>query len=201
MTMTTVMNDFRSNRFQALALGLLAMATTVAATEFPATLDTFDDPMGTSLETPRLLVTDAAMGGASTASPVYEAGILRMEGTLAPARGQPGFVSFVLLLDPEGKPQGLGGYDGIEIRIRLLKGILSVLAASADIQNFDYHASPVSRSREFQTIRIPFRSMKRQWSEPVVLDLATVTSINFVASGLQAGEFLYEIDAVGFYKH
>jgi hypothetical protein len=201
MNKKTVLNARMSMRFPALMLGIVLLASSGTGAGFPATLDTFDDAGSTSLNTPRIVVTDAAMGGASTGTPDYQDGILRMEGNLSPARGQPGFVSLVLLLDPQGAPQSLDGYDGIEIRVRLITGTLSVQAASAAIQNFDYHALPVSRSKEFHTVRIPFRKMKRQWSEQVALDPATLTSINFVAAGVQAGAFLYEIDAVGFYKN
>jgi len=184
-----------------LALGLFSLASTTVATDFPAVLDAFEDAGQTSVNTPRFVVTDSSIGGNSTAKPAYQDGVLRMEGSLVPARGQPGFASFVLLLDPEGKPQDLSGYKGIEMRIRLLEGTLSVLAASSEIQNFDYHATPITRSKEFKVVRIPFKNLKRVWSEPTALNLETITSINLVASGMQAGNYVYEIDSVGFYKN
>jgi hypothetical protein len=183
-----------------LVLGLLLSAGSIAAADIPELLDGFEKPGATSLDTPRLVITDAELGGRSAADPVYREGIVLMEGSIAPARGQPGFVSFVLMLDPEGKPRDLSSYNGIEMRIRVLEGSLSVLAASSEILNFDYHAAPIARSGAFEVVRIPFKSLKRVWSKPVPLNLKTVTSINFVASGMQAGRFLYEIDSVGFYK-
>ncbi|NDV63409.1 hypothetical protein G0Q06_13165 [Puniceicoccales bacterium CK1056] len=183
-----------------LLLGSIAMAGTVGATDFPPILDAFEDAGSTSVETPRFVITDAELGGNSTATQVYQDGVMRMEGTIEPARGQPGFVSFVMLLGPQGQPQDLSGYEGIEMRIRLLKGTLNVLAASSEIQNFDFHAKTITRSKEFQVVRIPFKSLKRVWSEPTALNLQTITSINLVASGMQAGGFVFEIDSVGFYK-
>lgn len=183
-----------------LALGLFSFAGTSLATGFPSTLDTFEDPGISSAKTPRLIITDAEMGGSSKAEAVYKEGILRMDGSILPARGQPGFVSLVLLLSPEGKPQNLSGYTGIEIRMRLLKGNLSILAASSEIENFDYHATPVTRSGDFRVIQVPFKGLKRMWSESTPLNLETITSINIVASGMQPGDFLYEIDSIGFYE-
>jgi hypothetical protein len=183
-----------------LALGLCSFTCSLPAADFPELLDGFDESAQTAVGTPRLLITDSGIGGNSAATPVYEDGLIRVEGTLAPARGQPGFVSLVLLLAEGGAPQNLSAYDGIEIRIRALKGTLSVLAASSEIQNFDYHATPITRSKKWQVIRVPFKSLKRVWSENTALNLETITSINFVAAGMQTDRFVYEIDSVGFYQ-
>lgn len=191
--------QFLNARCGQFALLLCSLAGPAVAATFPAKLDNFDAADLTTVGTPRLLVTDAQMGGQSAANPAYQEGILRMEGSLAPARGQPGFVSLVLLLDAQGKAQNLEPYSGIEIRIRVMEGSLSVLAASSQIQNFDFHATAIKRSADFQRLRIPFKVLKRMWSEPTKLDISTITSINFVASGVQNQRFLYEIDSVGFY--
>lgn len=188
----------RSGLAVALA-ALVGVATTVSA-EVPATLDTFDRADATSLGTMRLPINDAELGGKSGATPTFADGTMRMEGTIAPGRGQPGFVSLVLLLSPQGEVQDLSAYEGIRLRVRVTKGNLSVLAASSEIQNFDYHTAPIARTgKEFKELKIPFAAMKRIWSEQTPLNLATITSINLVASGLQPGAFDYEVDEIGFY--
>lgn len=166
----------------------------------PSVLDGFADPEKTDLDTTRMLITDEQIGGKSQAIPTYEEGILKMEGSIAPSRGQPGFISLVLLMNPLGLTEDLSEYEGIELRIRVHKGTVSVVAASSKIQNYDYHTMAITRSKEFKVMRIPFTDMKRIWSEQTPLDLSTITSINVVASGMQPGAFEYELDSIGFYK-
>jgi hypothetical protein len=181
-----------------LALLTCAIGAAVHASD-PQLLDDFSRENATSVATPRIVVNDASLGGQSTAEFNTTDGILRVEGTLAPARGQPAFVSLVLLLSPSGEPVDVSPYAGIRLRVRVLEGGLQVLAASADIQNFDYHTAPVKRSGDFQEIEIPFADLKRIWSEQTPLNLERITSINLVASGMQSGSFSYEIDEIGFY--
>ncbi len=165
----------------------------------PEALDDFSNDSLTSLETPRLVFNDAQIGGKSEATLDYADGILRVKGKIVPARGQPGFVSLVLLLSMNGEPQDLSAYEGIRLKVRVLKGGLQVLAASSEIENFDYHTAAVQRSGKFKEIKVPFADLKRVWSEQTALDLGTITSINLVASGIQPGPFAYEIDEIGFY--
>jgi len=188
------------HRGRCLLLALSLLGTVAMADSFPARLDDFATSESTSLKTMRLVIDDAGIGGKSTATPTYRDGILRMEGSIAPSRGQPGFISLVLLLSPSGEAVDLSDYKGIELRIRVLKGGFSVVAASTEVVNYDYHSAPVTRGKDFKTVRIPFKDMKRVWSEQTSLNLETLTSINLVASGMQPGSFLYEVDSVGFYR-
>jgi len=180
-------------------LALASFALIPSWTQATRTLDDFSDATLTSLETARMVVNDTGVGGQSNAKLSTDGGVLRMEGTLAPARGMPGFVSLVLLLSADGQAQDLSAYEGIRLRVRVAKGNLQVLAASAEVANFDYHAMSLRRSGDFEEIKVPFAELKRVWSEQTSLNLATITSINLVASGMQAGPFLYEIDEIGFY--
>ena len=41
--------------------------------------------------------------------------------------------------------------------------------------------------------------MKRAWSEQIVLNLKTITSVNLVSFGLAKDAFAYEVDEIGFY--
>lgn len=89
----------------------------------------------------------------------------------------------------------------MRLRVKSKKGSLSVQVSSSEIQNFDYHTSAAFTGKpgEFQEIRIPFKEMKRAWSEQTTLNLKSVTSINLVAFGMAKGSFAYEVDELGFY--
>jgi hypothetical protein len=182
-----------------LVMAISIMAPVSGIAEIADNLDDFSHETLTSLNTTRMVINDAELGGKSTAELTTSGGILRVEGKIVPGRGMPGFVSMVLVLSENGEPQDLGAYDGLRLRVRVSQGSLQVLAASSEIQNFDYHATAISRSKEFREIKIPFADLKRVWSEQTPLDLSTIVSINLVASGMQPGSFTYEVDEVGFY--
>ena len=127
--------------------------------------------------------------------------MLSVNGDLAPGRGVRAFISVVSLLSAEGKPTDMTGCEGVRLRVKVVKGILSVQVATSAITNFDYHASaPITgKGGDFQEVRIPFRDMKRAWSEQTVLNRKTVTSVNLVSFGLSSSTFAYEVDEIGFY--
>ena len=163
-------------------------------------LDDFSNNVQTSIGTNRMMIDDASIGGKSKFQTRFEDGVLEMSGDIKPARGQPGFVSMVLLLNPDGTPADLSEYEGIQLKIQVIKGSVSVLAASSEIFNYDYHGTPIARKGEgILTIRVPFDSLKRLWSEQTPLNLKTIVSVNLVASSLQPQAFKYEISEVSFY--
>ncbi len=43
------------------------------------------------------------------------------------------------------------------------------------------------------------KEMKRAWSEQIVLNLKSITSVNLVSFGLAKDAFAYEVDEIGFY--
>jgi hypothetical protein len=182
-----------------LLLSLAVVGTHQVTAGVPALLDNFDDAQANAQGVNRLIVNDAMVGGKSTLHQSFADGVLQASGKIVPARGQPGFISTVILLSPDGQPHDLSEYEGIRLKIQVTKGNVTVLAASAEITNFDYHATVVPRTGKMQEIRIPFADLKRVWSEQVPLNLSTITSINLVASHLQPGEFAYEVDEIGFY--
>lgn len=168
----------------------------------PALLDDFSAAEHTTAGAGRLVITDQQAGGQSTATTTFAGGVLHVEGALAPGRGMPGFVSMPLLVAPDGQPRDLSAYEGIRLRVKVLQGVLTVQAASAAIDNFDFHTGPAIIRRRpvaMQDVRIPFAAMRRGWSEQVPLDLKTITSINLVAAGMAPAPFAYEIDEIGFY--
>jgi hypothetical protein len=180
-------------------IGLVSQTTIQAATP-PALLDDFSDLKRNKSGIERLLIDDKAAGSQSQATQKCESGVLTVKGELVPGRGVPAFISLVSLLSSDGKPNDLTGYEGVRLRVKVTKGILSVQVSSSEIQNFDYHSAPISGKRgEFQEVRIPFKTMKRAWSEQTVLNLKSITSVNLVSFGMAKDAFAYELDELGFY--
>ncbi len=165
------------------------------------TVDDFSAADHTSRGAARLLFTDEQAGGRSQATQQVADGVLKVSGEITPGRGMPGFVSVPLLLSADGAPQDVSAATGVRLKVRVIKGSLSVQEASAKIQNFDFHASaPLARSgQDFVEVRIPFAKLTRAWSEQTPLDAGTVTSVNLVSAGMAPGAFAYEVDEVGFY--
>ena len=180
-----------------LALGPIS----APAATTPALLDDFSDSKRTKTGAERLLIDDKGLGSQSKATQKCESGVLAIQGELVPGRGVPAFISLPLLLSPDGKPHDLTGYAGVRLRVKAKKGILSVQVSSSEIQNFDYHTSaPIAgKPGEFQEIRIPFKDMKRAWSEQTALNLKSITSVNLVSFGMAKDAFSYEADEIGFY--
>jgi hypothetical protein len=165
------------------------------------TIDDFSDPDTTSLGIARLFVDDTSAGGQTSTKHSVDGGVLRATGEILPPRGQPGWASAVLLLDPQALPQDASAYEGVRLLVRVNRGNLSVSANSSEITNFDYHAATVTRQPggEFHEVRIPFSQMKRAWSEQTPLNTRTLTSLSLVAFDIQKGVFDFEIDEISFY--
>ena len=179
------------------ALG--SIAAQAAAT--PMLLDDYSDPTRNKNGVERLLIDDKAAGSKSQATQKCENGVLTVKGDLVPGRGVPAFISEVSLLSADGKPKDMTGYEGVRLRVKVTKGILCVQVASSEIANFDYHTgAPIAgKGGVFQEVRIPFKEMKRAWSEQIVLNLKSITSVNLVSFGLAKDVFAYEVDEIGFY--
>lgn len=180
---------------------LLAIPAPGLAETLSPLVDDFSDPQNNSLGIARQFVDDTMAGGSTTTSQNVSGGVLSVKGEIVPPRGQPGWASSVLLLDPEGLPQDASAFEGIRLLVKLNDGNISVSANSTDVDNFDYHAAPVvaTRDGEFHEVRIPFATMKRAWSEQTTLDTTTISSLSIVAFGVQQGAFDFELDEVSFY--
>jgi hypothetical protein len=187
--------------------GILAIAALLACPGFVsggtinALVDDFGDAQNNSLGIPRQFITDATSGGGTTAEQSVSDGILSVKGDIVPPRGQPGWASCLLILDPQGLPQDTSEFEGIRLLVRINKGNVSISANSTDIKNFDYHAAPIVRKSdgEFHEVKIPFTSMKRAWSEQTPLNTKTINSLSIVAVDIQKGSYDYEIKEIGFY--
>jgi hypothetical protein len=192
----------RTKATGSLLTALLAFGPLAAQVAAPALLlDDFSDPKLNKNGVERLLIDDKGAGSSSKATQKCENGVLSVKGDLVPGRGVPAFISEVSLLSPDGKSKDLSGYQGIRLRVKVIKGILCVQAGSSEIQNYDYHTSaPIGGKRgEFQEVRIPFKEMKRGWSEQTVLNLKSITSVNLVSFGMAKDSFAYEVGELGFY--
>jgi len=165
------------------------------------TIDDFSNPEHNSLGIERQFVNDTVSGGQTRMEHDFEDGVFSAKGEISPPRGQPGWASTVLLLEPQGLPQDASAYKGIRLLVRVNEGNLSVTANSSEITNFDYHATQVTRQSdgEFHEVMIPFSQMKRAWSEQTKLNTRTLTSLSIVAFDIQQGSFDFEIDEVSFY--
>ncbi len=191
---------FRSPRTFSLALLLLAAAAPALRGADAAVVDDFSQPDQTTRGAPRLLITDKDAGSQSQASQRCEHGVLLVEGNLVPGRGAPAFVSIPLLLTPDARPQDLSTSTGVRLKVKLTQGLLLVQVATADVTNFDFHGAPVAAQRgEFVEVRVPFKDLKRAWSEQTALNPQAVTSVNLVVFGMAPGPFAYEVDEVAFY--
>ncbi len=197
--MTSLLHSVLPRSF--LLIGALLLGPAVTAENAPSIVDDFSRADLTSIGSPRIVVNDASLGGKSHLDHAIADGVIKATGKIAPARGQPGFVSLVLPLAEPGGAMDLSPYDGIRLRVRISSGSLSVSANSNQVDNFDYHSAVVTRSADgdFHEVRIPWSKMKRAWSEQTALDPATINSISLVAANLQPGAFAYDIDEIGFY--
>lgn len=200
------MNTFNSIKIKGLkplaaALFLSIAGSASAAGSLEKAVDDFSDAQRNNIGIERLFIDDTTAGGQTT--PTYEItdGILSAKGEISPPRGQPGWASAILLLDPQGTPMDASQYEGIRLLVRVNKGILSISANSSEITNYDYHASTIARHADgaFHEVKIPFSSMKRAWSAQTKLNPSTLASISLVAFGMQKGTFDYEVDEISFY--
>ena len=207
MKLTTTRRLFTTHKEMSVAgiLGIFSFlldASAAAPNTSTSVVDNFADTQRSPSGIDRLIVNDKDVGGQSTAKQEHADGVLKVAGSLAPGRGMPGWISLVVPLPQEsGVPRDLSQYTGVRVRLKLMKGMLSVQTCSSEVKNFDYHISaPLSRqSDEFQEVKIPFSDMKRAFSEQTPLNLKTVVAVNLVAAGMAKADFAYEVDEIAFY--
>lgn len=164
-------------------------------------IDDFSHDANNQLDIPRQFMNDTMVGGGTTTQTDIANGILSITGNIEPPRGQPGWASTVLPLDPQGLPQDASAFEGISLKVKVIAGTLSVSANSSEITNFDYHAALVSvvPDGKFHEVKIPFSSMQRAWSAQTELNTSTLNGLSIVAFSLQKANFAYELDEVSFY--
>ncbi len=194
------LTDLTSFKHLALVTAILLSATAFGG-ELAPTIDTFDNAANNSLGYQRQLITDTVAGGSSTATQTLANGVVTLKGEIVPARGQLGWVSYVVPLDAQGGAQDASAFEGVLLRVKLNKGNLSVSVNSTEVTNFDYHAAPIAviQDGEFHTLKVPFNSLKRAWSEQTVLNPETVNGISIVAYAVQQDSFDFALDSISFY--
>lgn len=182
-------------------IALLAGPGISSAAGLEPLVDDFSHSDVNSLGIQRQYLSDAMAGGGTTMSPEVTDGILSVSGTITPPRGQPGWASSVLLLQPEGLPRDASAFEGIRLLVKVNQGQISLSANSTEVVNYDYHAAQVvvRSDGRFHEVKVPFASMKRAWSEQTVLNTGTIASISIVAFDVKPGSFDFELDEVAFY--
>ncbi|MBU3003763.1 CIA30 family protein [Paraglaciecola arctica] len=173
----------------------------VSNTQTSAIIDDFNDPTNNTLGIPRQFFNDTVAGGSTTAELNVAEGVMHLKGKIEPARGQPGWASSVLLLDPKGQPMDASEFSGIRLMVKVNAGNLSVSANSVEVTNFDYHTAQLSvvPDGKFHEIKVPFNTMKRAWSEQTALNTKTINGVSIVAFDLRKAQFDFAVDEVSFY--
>jgi hypothetical protein len=180
---------------------LLAFSCISAAETLNSVVDDFSDAENNNLGIPRQFINDTIAGGSTTTEHALVAGVITAKGEITPPRGQPGWASMILLLNPQNLPQDASAFEGIRLLVKIKSGHISVSANSAEVTNYDYHAALIAAAADgkFHEVKIPFTSMKRAWSEQIPLNTKTISSLSISAFGLQKAAFDFELDEVSFY--
>lgn len=180
---------------------LLASASVSFGSAMAPMVDDFSHAQHTSLGFPRYFLNDSIAGGSTNAEQNLVKGMLEAKGAIIPPRGQPGWASIALPLEAQGRPKDTSAFEGIRLLVKVNSGNLSISANSTEITNFDYHAAPVAVAADgkFHEVKIPFRSMKRNWSEQIPLNTKTLNSISITAYDVAKGSFDFAVDEVSFY--
>lgn len=180
---------------------LLSFSCTSMGGSLSPVIDDFSDATNNNLGIARRYLNDTLAGGSTTTTQEVAQGIITATGEIIPPRGQPGWASIVLPLDPHSLPQDASTFEGVRLLIKINTGNISISANSTEITNFDYHAAPITVTADgkFHEIKIPFTAMKRTWSEQTPLNTRTLNSLSIVAFGLQKSAFDFALDEVNFY--
>lgn len=180
---------------------LLASASISFGSGMAPVVDDFSNAQQTTLGFPRYFVNDTMAGGNTKTEQEIVKGVISTKGEIIPPRGQPGWASIALPLEAQGTPKDASAFEGVRLLIKVNNGNLSVSANSTEITNFDYHVAPfaVAADGEFHEVKIPFSSMKRNWSEQLPLNTKTLNSISITAYDMAKGRFDFAVDEVSFY--
>ncbi len=193
--------QYITNKLLKLLAILIIMLISSTDANAVSAIDSFDDEVNNDRGLPRQHMNDSMTGGNTTTSHFFKSGVMHIKGDIEPPRGQPGWASTVLLLSPDGTPINADKYQGIRVKLRINRGMVSLSANSTEVTNFDYHAALLSAPIDgnFHEINIPFDSMKRAWSEQTKLNTQTINSLSIVAFSMQKASFDFQIDEIAFY--
>jgi len=142
---------------------------------------------------------DAGFGGKSTLQHEYRDGMLRVWGKLQPAPNAPGLAGFSLDFDKKETPFDVSAFSGIRLRIKSVSGPLFLKLITVGVTNYDYHATSISNSTDFQELKIPFAQFKQFWSAPTAWTGKDMSGVALWVSGFQPADFEFVIDQIEFY--
>lgn len=182
-------------------LPILAFSCSVLSANVSSVIDDFNNAQNTQAGLQRQFMNDSIAGGSTQTDNSVSSGIMYLKGDITPPRGQPGWASSILPLAEMGMPQDASQYTGLRLLVKINSGTMSVSANSTEVSNYDYHSSPVAVAADgkFHEVKIPFTSMKRNWSEQTALNAATLNSISITAFAMQKASFDFEVEEIGFY--
>ncbi|MFK7845745.1 MAG: CIA30 family protein [Rhodothermales bacterium] len=178
----------------------VAVSGTTASFEGPLIDDFSEASLMSSLGISWIPQTDKVMGGNSTLVHSNENGVLKVNGSVKPSSGRPGFASFTLQLNSAGKPMDISSFDGVEIQLNVTKGGVGLQLMTPQITNYDYHGKLLMPTDGMQVVKIPFDEFQQMWSAQMPWTGKDVFAIALMVSNFQQLDFAYEIDSIGFYK-
>lgn len=184
-----------------LSTNLLVISGICWGGNLPPVIDDFSNATNNSLGFPRYFMNDSVAGGGTEAGQEISEGVISAKGDIVPPRGQPGWASIILPIGLENTPQDASAFEGLRLLVKINSGNISISANSTEIRNFDYHTAPivVTTDGKFHEIKIPFASMKRNWSEQTPLNTKTLNSVSITAFGFERTNFDFALDEVSFY--
>lgn len=194
-------SNVKRNALWILSFVIILLTKVAMAGPLASMVDDFSDAANNNLGFPRQHLNDQLAGGGTLSQQKAVQGVLRLSGSILPPRGQPGWASSVLPIDPKGLPRDASHFQGIRLIIKIDSGNVSLSANSTEVNNFDYHSAPVvvPADGQFHEVKIPFSDMKRTWSDQTSLNTATITSLSITAYALKKQTYSFEVDEVGFY--
>lgn len=175
-------------------------AELVARFEGPLIDDFSDASLKSSVGISWIPQTDKVIGGNSTLAHSNENGVLKVNGSVKPLSGRPGFASFTLQLNTAGKPMDVSAFDGVEVRINVTEGGVGLQLMTPQITNYDYHGRLIMPTDGMRVLKIPFSEFRQMWSAQMPWTGKDMFAIALMVSNFQQLDFAYEIDSVAFYK-
>jgi imidazolonepropionase-like amidohydrolase len=146
-------------------------------------------------------MSDEIQGGISTASVNVQNGSLKAKGELKIGDRMPyAWTMFNHNFHSNGQAEDLTDFEGLELRYRLKEGTVYVSLNDGRIQNFDYHAAFLATGEDWQEVKIPFSSLRQNFTQPPVKwNGERILGLAFGSSGQEGGAFELEVDWIRLY--
>ena len=159
-------------------------------------LDFTSDETGTWMD-----MTDKVRGGASTFSLVEREKTGHFSGKLSPTSNNPyAWAGSTMALASGNTPQDLSAFKGVKVKVKVEKGDVYISLPISDVKNYDFHMFTLKAEVGWQEVEIPFTSFQQYFLNPKIeLTGKNIIGITLGASGMQAGEFSFEIEYIDLY--